>query len=376
MRTHDLMNDDTLDRFLALLAVWYNDAGQNITYADFPLDIFISSGETEVGAFHSSWDDNAVYLGFKGGTPNTNHAHMDIGSFVLDAEGERWAMDLGTGNNDLPGYYDRNGKRWNYYRTQNYSHNTLTMLDRLQAFDGFATIEEDYSDETYAYAKINMSELYPLVGKTTRAYEMKDRERVVITDRIEQGFEFLSVRWQMLTDADIELNESEALLRKNGKVMKVQINQPENAVFSILSTYPGDDKQRSNEGTEMLAIEYVLEDEIAATIAVEFIPNDSTLTLFTKDESLAFADNKVRTYPNPFTEQVAIDFSGMSGSNLECTIYDYAGRIVHSNLVNQASSSMWIWDGSNAAGEALPSGVYILKIKGSKETTVKKLIKK
>lgn len=378
MRLHDLMNDDTLDRFLALLAVWYSDAGQNITHEEFPLDIAIKSGETAVGAMHSSWDDNAIYLGFKGGIPNTNHAHMDIGTFVLDAEGERWALDLGTGNNKLPGYYNRNGNRWDYFRTQNMSHNTLTMMDRLQELNGFANIEDFYSYDSYVYAKINMTNSYPLAGKTTRSFEMKDRERIIITDNIEQSFEYLPVRWQMVTDASIELNDSEALLRKNEKVLKVQINQPRDAVFTILSTDPGDDRQRSNEGTEILAIEYYVKDAVSTKIAVELIPNDSSLTVFTGDKNIDLMGHKrVGTYPNPFSDNITIDFSNLNTKAMKCMIYDYAGHLVFSKTLDSSfGNTNVIWTGENAIGTKVPAGIYLLKVHTKEEIVVKKLIKK
>jgi hypothetical protein len=34
-------------------------------------------------------------VAMKGGSVSVNHAHMDIGSFVMDADGVRWAMDFG-----------------------------------------------------------------------------------------------------------------------------------------------------------------------------------------------------------------------------------------------------------------------------------------
>ena len=35
-------------------------------------------------------------LAARGGTPSSNHAHMDIGSFVMEANDVRWAMDFGS----------------------------------------------------------------------------------------------------------------------------------------------------------------------------------------------------------------------------------------------------------------------------------------
>ena len=43
----------------------------------------------------SSWKPDATYVAIKGGSPGLSHAHMDVGAFVMDADGVRWADDLG-----------------------------------------------------------------------------------------------------------------------------------------------------------------------------------------------------------------------------------------------------------------------------------------
>ncbi|WP_260704082.1 heparinase II/III family protein [Edaphobacter flagellatus] len=59
----------------------------------------------------SSWaDSNAWYVGLKGGDAKASHGHLDLGSFVLDALGQRWAIDLGPDNYGLPGYFGP--QRW------------------------------------------------------------------------------------------------------------------------------------------------------------------------------------------------------------------------------------------------------------------------
>ena len=47
-----------------------------------------------------------TYLGIKGGANNAcEHGHYDLGSFVLDSGGVRWAMDLGPDDYNLPDYF-------------------------------------------------------------------------------------------------------------------------------------------------------------------------------------------------------------------------------------------------------------------------------
>ncbi|MFW5657779.1 MAG: T9SS type A sorting domain-containing protein, partial [Bacteroidota bacterium] len=166
-------------------------------------------------------------------------------------------------------------------------------------------------------------------------------------------------------------------LRKNGKVMKVQINQPADAEFSVLSTDPGDDRQRSNEGTRMLAIEYMSMNPTSSEIAVEFIPNDSSLSNFTNIESHSLASKSaIKAFPNPFSDEVTIAVD-IDGNDAKCLIYDFTGRLIYSKLIRMSgSSSQFNWDGKNNRGEPVPAGIYMMKIQDNTSEKVIKLIKR
>jgi hypothetical protein len=61
----------------------------------------------------SEWENpQALCVAFKAGDNKANHSHLDLGSFVFDAAGVRWAMDLGADNYNLPGYFGK--QRWDY----------------------------------------------------------------------------------------------------------------------------------------------------------------------------------------------------------------------------------------------------------------------
>ena len=80
----------------------------------------------DVAFMRSSWEDPlALYVAAKGGDNKAAHAHLDLGSFVFDAGGVRWASDLGPEDYELPGYLGR--ARWQYYRTRTETHNTLLI---------------------------------------------------------------------------------------------------------------------------------------------------------------------------------------------------------------------------------------------------------
>lgn len=50
-----------------------------------------------------------------------NHAHLDLGSFVFDLDGQRFAEDMGGDSYELPGYFGP--QRWSYYRLNSHGHN-------------------------------------------------------------------------------------------------------------------------------------------------------------------------------------------------------------------------------------------------------------
>ena len=78
----------------------------------------------QLAFFRSAWNDkDALYVGFKGGDNAANHAHLDLGTFVLDALGQRWAVDLGPDDYNLPGYFG--AERWTYERLKTSGQNTL-----------------------------------------------------------------------------------------------------------------------------------------------------------------------------------------------------------------------------------------------------------
>ncbi|MFW5657778.1 MAG: heparinase II/III domain-containing protein [Bacteroidota bacterium] len=376
MKKGILMSDDTLDRFLALLVAWYNDAGQELTYDDFPLDKVFTGENSAIGALHSEWSEDAIYLGFKGGKPGANHAHMDIGSFVLDAGGERWAVDLGKDDYNLPGYFDREGQRWDYYRLNNFGHNTLVINNDKQFFNAAANIVDFYSDPDSAFATVDMTSAYPYANNTRRTFTMIDRTSVKIRDNIQAPYITTDVRWGMVTSADIELNYNEALLRKNGKVLKVMINQPEDAAFELISTNPDDHRQNQNEGTIMLGINHQMEAGKDFVYEVKLVPNDSALSVINNVRIARNEKIPVSIYPNPFKEKTSIDLSNVQSSHVRIAIYDYSGRLIFTKDFNAKASSVFTWNGINGSGSLVPAGIYLLKIQEGNNQVIKKLIKK
>lgn len=95
---------------------------------DLPLDAYYRG--LEVVTMRDSWSDSdPFFVGFKTGDNKANHSNLDVGSFILEALGERWIVDLGADDYNLPKYFEtgRRGARWTYYRMRAEGHNTVVM---------------------------------------------------------------------------------------------------------------------------------------------------------------------------------------------------------------------------------------------------------
>ena len=108
----------------AAAMIWYHSPGENPAAAGLPLDKYFRN--VEVATFRSRWNDSqAVFVGVEARSHAMNHEHLNVGSFVLDALGKRWATDLGANDYNLPGYFGSH--RFEYYRLRAEGHNTLVI---------------------------------------------------------------------------------------------------------------------------------------------------------------------------------------------------------------------------------------------------------
>ena len=238
------------DRFFPLQIAWYDDRGAAPSLDELPRDVLLR-GRQDIAVMRSGWrDPNAIYVGIKGGDNRTNHGHLDIGSFVLDAGGVRWAIDLGSDDYNMPGYFG--GRRWQYYRMTNHSHNTLVIDGRLQNTAAVAKIVAFDTTPERVGAVVDMSEAYKGQAQSVlREIEMLGRRTVRVRDEIVAPVG--EVRWGIVTRAAIKLDGNKALLEQDGKKLEAEIVEPAGAKFEIVSTKPPTARERQNEGTRMLA---------------------------------------------------------------------------------------------------------------------------
>ena len=160
-----------------------------------------------------SWGDpNTTYLGIKAGANDAcKHGHYDLGSFVLDANGVRWAMDLGPDDYGLRDYF-KPEMRSRYYRTSTVGHNTIVVNGGCQPPTARAVITHESFEEEISFIVMDLSTAYPSTVSAFRGFALIDRRHVLIVDEIVPNASLSSVDWQMHTAARVELGNGMATL--------------------------------------------------------------------------------------------------------------------------------------------------------------------
>ncbi len=208
---------------------WYQPVTVSLDDAE-PLDRYYRG--IDVVFMRSGWDSQASFVGFKGGDNKANHSHLDLGTFVFDAIGERWVMELGPDDYNLPAYFGRN--RWTYYRLQTQGQNTLLLDEKDQDPAAKAPIVAFAAgDQPRTVADLTAG--YAPAGATCvwRGIALVDGRRSLLVQDEVQTAEPVTYRWQVHTRAEIELDGAQATLRRNGKTLTARILSPEGARFAI-----------------------------------------------------------------------------------------------------------------------------------------------
>lgn len=235
------------------------------------LDQYFSG--TEVATFRGKWEDpNTNFLGLKAGNNVVSHGHYDLGSFVFEALGQQWAIDLGKDDYNLPGYSNYNKERLDYYRLNPQGHNTLVInpkvdesRDQQQDINAFSKIERYESKPLGGFAITNLTDAYDEKGviSANRGVMLTDnRTRATIQDEVQLDSPS-TIYWFMHTEAEIQVSEDgkSAILSKGGEKLWVGLDSNiADAKFTVMEAKPlqgtpNPAKQNQNIGIRKLVVE-------------------------------------------------------------------------------------------------------------------------
>ena len=207
--------------YLPFTTIWANRARAGPTVLDLPKGKIFQS--IALGCFRNTWSTAAkarpVYLAIKGGNALANagasagrsedtmlHVQADAGSFVIDGARQRWVIDLGSDDYDLPGYFDhgadnRSGPRWQYYRTQTAGHSTLVIDGLNQVPNARTPILGGCVDGDCKWVVFDLSAAYGKPPRSVRRGAALIGRQVVIQDEISAEISD-NVVWAIHTSAN------------------------------------------------------------------------------------------------------------------------------------------------------------------------------
>lgn len=204
--------------------VWYKPELMNIASASSLDNRY--RGELDFVALRSSYvDENALFISAHSGQNYMSHAHIDGGTYTIDAMGLNWVTDLGT--ESYASNYDPRAGR--YYRTRPEAHNLYLINPRVgyqgqdvNASGATVTFE---SSERDAYAIVDMSKYYVEdVISAQRGYKLADdRSHIVVRDEmsLKNASDIISF---IHTQADIEIiDDHRAIFHQFGKKMLIEV---------------------------------------------------------------------------------------------------------------------------------------------------------
>ena len=251
--------------------IWYKEEFGDAKGQELPYDNYARRIETVT--MRGGWDKGDTFVGLHAGDNAAPHSHLDMGSFVMDSQGQRFFLDLGADNYDL-------GHAHTLYRGRAEGHNCLVINPNgksdqsstancvISAFESKPKGAFAISDITSAYSENT--------DKAVRGIMLtEDRKSVIVQDELELPSPS-EVYWFAHTKADIRVAEDgqSAVLTKGGKMLLAKILEAgSGAEFTVMeaksmfSTLEGEAK---NEGVQKLAIH--MKDYSGGTISVGFTP--------------------------------------------------------------------------------------------------------
>ena len=194
--------------------------------------------DTEIYAMRSSRDDDAIWTAFHFGDNHADHGQYDMGTFVLDAMGRNFFLDLGKDDYNLPNRFT------NTYRYRAEGHNTIVINPEYgpgQVFVSTARIDKHESKPQGAYAISDMTSAYEPWALSMRRGLKLDNYRRMVTLQDEVRLKEVSDFWWFAhTEAEIEISEDgkKAYLDIDGNILLAEIINGENAVFTSSSAVP------------------------------------------------------------------------------------------------------------------------------------------
>lgn len=226
-------------------------------------NIWSGNGDVPLVLIRTDWTntDSDRYLAIKGGYAAASHGHMDAGSFIYDALGVRWSVDLqreayAKVENALKAAggdfwnMSQSSLRWDVYRQANFSHSTLTINGAKHLVNGKATIEQVINTNgEYGATMLMTPVLSDQIKSAKRTFRLVDGKNLIVIDEIEAKSDLdANVEWRMMTPATVSIADGTATLSKNGKSLYMSVSSSVSEIVPELKTWQAKGSQTWDSG--------------------------------------------------------------------------------------------------------------------------------
>ena len=201
-----------------LSMLYYREVGPDV--GALPLCHAMTNATMGVVSQRNAWKPGAWFAALRAGSTKAGHSHLDIGSFVLDAKGTRWAHDLGKEDyarvelahvNLWSGGQD--AERWKLFRYSSEGHNTMTINGHPLLVEQYAPVVA-FRPGFPSVATIDLAPVLPDAPKALRTATMSAEGGWDLADSFGGAQPGKKLAWRMNTDAEIAVDGAVARLTK------------------------------------------------------------------------------------------------------------------------------------------------------------------
>lgn len=230
-------NKKLFSRFITFLPIWASRS-KDIETTEHVKRSFVwtARGPGTVGFIKTVNKEKTLFAGIKLGSPSLSHGHMDAGTFVFDAFGERWAIDLGTISynhyeTNKVGIWDRgpSSDRWKIMAYSQNGHNVFNIDGKQQNVNSHCKIIKSIEKDNCYAIETDITSAYIGQLKTAkRIIAIVDRTYFSVEDHIKNINKKQRFQWGVNVPKNVQFNGREAVVTKGDKRVKYVIVLPKN----------------------------------------------------------------------------------------------------------------------------------------------------
>ena len=129
-------------------------------------------------------------------------------------------------------------QRWTLLTKGNFGHSTITVNDALFVNNGFAPLT-NFKEGDQPEATFNISAVFGENMKSAiRKFTKDSPTSIVVEDQLQTSAKTKGITWQLMTTADVEVVRGGAILRQDGKSLKLDNLSNPDLMLTVISLYP------------------------------------------------------------------------------------------------------------------------------------------